>query len=238
MRATVIRTDAKELFGGLKGRLVDKCMRAQVVLASLVLAMDDAPRGKLSPEGEKAFERMWSIQLKSGPDQGRLAVVRLRSRSLGNERRRVLWRGAGGFGHRTGSRGLSGSPGDPENIAAHARLSARPRRRTRRCTTGCSCCGRPRNCATCCRRAISRRFWMSCGANRKPTAAGASPSLGPWKKRDAAPARSARTAMPQRLAAFTVEQAGKTASDPVLSRALAWLRTHQDPRVDTGPRNP
>lgn len=63
-RATVFRTDAKELFGGVKGHLGDQVYAAQVVVSSVVIAMEDAPRGKLSPEGEKAFERMWSIQLK------------------------------------------------------------------------------------------------------------------------------------------------------------------------------
>ncbi len=70
MRSTVIRTDANDLFGGLKGLIVDQVYGAQVVLASLVLAMDDAPRGRLSAEGEKAFERLWSTQLTSGPDKG------------------------------------------------------------------------------------------------------------------------------------------------------------------------
>ena len=70
MRATVIRTDANDLFAGLKGPIVGQVYGAQVVLASLVLAMDDTPRGKLSPEGEKAFDRMWSLQLKSDPDKG------------------------------------------------------------------------------------------------------------------------------------------------------------------------
>ena len=45
-------------------------MQRSVVLGSLVIAMDDATRGKMSPEGEKAFERMWSIQLKDGADKG------------------------------------------------------------------------------------------------------------------------------------------------------------------------
>ena len=58
MRSTVIRTDANDLFGGLKGLIVDQVYGAQVVLASLVLAMDDQPRGRLSAEGEKAFERL------------------------------------------------------------------------------------------------------------------------------------------------------------------------------------
>ena len=96
MRATVFRTDAKELFGGSQGPILSiKCMALRWYFPSVVLAMEDAPRGKLSPEGEKAFERMWSIQLKDGAGQGSLAVVRFRSRSLGNEGLRVLWRGAG-----------------------------------------------------------------------------------------------------------------------------------------------
>src|ERR1700733_7575720 len=70
MRATVIRTDASDLFAGLKGPIVGQVYGAQVVLAALVLAMDDAPRGKLSAEGEKAFDRMWSLQLKDGADKG------------------------------------------------------------------------------------------------------------------------------------------------------------------------
>ena len=70
MRATVIRTDANDLFDGLKGAIVDQVYGAQVVLSSLVLAMDDVHRGRLSPEGEKAFERMWSIQVKDGADKG------------------------------------------------------------------------------------------------------------------------------------------------------------------------
>src|SRR5579862_4087592 len=70
IRATVFRTDANELFGGLKGLIADQVYGAQVVVASLVLAMDDAPRGRMSVEGEKAFDRLWSLQLKTGPDKG------------------------------------------------------------------------------------------------------------------------------------------------------------------------
>src|SRR5579863_3073698 len=70
LRATVIRTDADDLFGGLKGPIVGQVYGAQTILAALVLAMDDAPRGKLSPEGEKAFSRMWSLQVKTGADRG------------------------------------------------------------------------------------------------------------------------------------------------------------------------
>ena len=68
----------------VKGLIVDEVYGAQVVLASLVLAMDDAPRGRLSAEGEKAFDRMWSLAGKERARQGRVALVGLRPRSLGD----------------------------------------------------------------------------------------------------------------------------------------------------------
>src|SRR5271166_5638388 len=70
MRATVSRTDAKDLFSGLKGIIVDQVFGAQAVLSGLVLAMDDAPRGHLSPEGETSLARMWSLQVRTGKDKG------------------------------------------------------------------------------------------------------------------------------------------------------------------------
>ena len=133
--------------------------------------MEDAPRGKLSPEGEKAFERMWSIQLKEGPDARSLAVVRLRPRPVGNEGSRVLWRGAGRSGHRLGSGGLSVAPGHPAQCRCADRLSARGRE-ARRCITGCFCCGRPRSSTAYRGTRTRRRFWRNSGANRKPMAAG------------------------------------------------------------------
>ncbi|HUJ71359.1 MAG TPA: hypothetical protein VLZ30_03890, partial [Verrucomicrobiae bacterium] len=70
MRATVTRTDANDLFHGLKGKIVDQVYGAQVVLSALVLAMDDAQRGRMSAEGEKAFERLWATQIHSGTSKG------------------------------------------------------------------------------------------------------------------------------------------------------------------------
>lgn len=68
MCATVTRTDAKDLFPGLQGLIVDQVFGAQLVINSLDLAMDDAQRGRMSAEGEKSFERLWAQQLKSEAD--------------------------------------------------------------------------------------------------------------------------------------------------------------------------
>jgi hypothetical protein len=53
LRATIVKTEAKDLFPGVQGRLADQVYGAQVVLSTLLLAFDDAPRGRLTPETEK-----------------------------------------------------------------------------------------------------------------------------------------------------------------------------------------
>ena len=173
-RATVFRTDAKELFGGLKGRLIDQVYAAVSVVSAVVIAMEDAPRGKLSPEGEKAFERMWSIQVKDGPDQG---AWQWSDYNLDPwETKDSVAYGAALAALATGlaPADYQSRPEVQENIAALKAYLREGQKSNTHYTTGCSCCGRPRSCATCCRRAISRRFSRSCSANRKPTAAGRS----------------------------------------------------------------
>ena len=59
---------------------------------------------------------------------------------------------------------------------------------------------------------------------------GSNQSLGQWKKRDAAePVAVGSNAYATALIAFAALQAGVQPSQPNLSKALAWLRTHQDP---------
>jgi squalene-hopene/tetraprenyl-beta-curcumene cyclase len=53
-------------------------------------------------------------------------------------------------------------------------------------------------------------------------------SLGPWKKRPAAPPSTGSNAYATGLAAFAIEQAGVSPTDARLARALQWLKSHQD----------
>jgi len=53
-------------------------------------------------------------------------------------------------------------------------------------------------------------------------------SLGPWKKRPAAPPSTGSNAYATGLAAFAIEQSGVLPADARLARALEWLRSHQD----------
>jgi squalene-hopene/tetraprenyl-beta-curcumene cyclase len=227
-RATVFRTDAKELFGGLKGPLIDQVYAAVSVVSAVVIAMEDKPHGKLSPEGEKAFERMWSIQVKEGPGQGAWQW---------SDYNLDPWetKDSVAYGAALGALATGMAPGDyqarPEirhNVAALTAYLRAEQANT----------------------ALHNRLFLLWASSklrdllpnsdkqailaelqRKQEADGGwtLAAMGPWPKHDAAPASVGSNSYVTALAAFSMEQAAVKTSDPVLSRALAWLRTHQDP---------
>jgi squalene-hopene/tetraprenyl-beta-curcumene cyclase len=231
MRATVIRTDAKDLFSGLKGLIVDQVYGAQVVLSALVLAMDDAQRGKLSPEGERAFERMWSIQLKAGPDKGAF---------LWSDFDLDPWetKDSAFYGASLAALATGMAPADyqsrpeiRENIAAlktylvegvktpqplHNRmflLWASSKLHDLLPPAG--------------RQAILDELWRK----QEPDGGWSMQSFGPWKTREAAPVSKGSNSYATALAAFATGQAGVPPAQPGLSKALAWLKTHQDSKT-------
>jgi|HubBroStandDraft_6_1064221.scaffolds.fasta_scaffold112841_2 squalene-hopene/tetraprenyl-beta-curcumene cyclase len=228
MRATVIRTDAKDLFTGLKGLIVDQVYGAQVVLSALVLAMDDAKRGQLSPEGELAFERMWSIQLKTGPDKGGF---------LWSDFDLDPWetKDSALYGASLAALAVGTAPGDyqsraeiRENVAAlrsylREGLKAKQPLHNRMFLLWASSKMRdllpPAE-----RQAILDELWR-----KQETDGGwTMQSFGPWKTREAAPVSTGSNSYVTALAAFTSGQAGVPASQAGLSKALAWLKAHQD----------
>src|SRR3984885_8743420 len=230
MRATVIRTDANDLFAGLKGPIVGQVYGAQVVLAALVLAMDDAPRGKLSPEGEKAFDRMWSLQLKSDPDKGAWPWSDFDLDPW--ETKDSAFYGAALAALATGlaPADYQARPEIQENIAA-LRAYLREGQKTtplhnrvfllwassklRDLLPGPE------------KQAILTELW----SKQQADGGWSIQSLGQWKKRDAAePVAVGSNAYATALVAYAVEQAGVQPSQANLSKALAWLRTHQDPQ--------
>jgi squalene-hopene/tetraprenyl-beta-curcumene cyclase len=226
-RATVFRTDAKELFGGLKGRLIDQVYAAVSVVSAVVIAMEDAPRGKLSPEGEKAFERMWSIQLKEGPAQGAW---------LWSDYNLDPWetKDSPYYGAALGALATGLAPGDyqarPEiqrNVAAltaylRAEQGSTPlHNRLFLLWASSKLHGVLRN-------ADKMAILAELGRKQEADGGWTLASLGPWNQHDAAPPSVGSNSYATALTAFALGQAGLKASDPVLARALTWLRTHQN----------
>jgi squalene-hopene/tetraprenyl-beta-curcumene cyclase len=226
MRATVIRTDAKDLFAGLKGVIVDQVYGAQVVLSALVLAMDDASRGRMSPEGEKAFERMWSIQVKTGPDKGGWQWSDFDLDPW--ETKDSAFYGAALAALATGMApaNYQSRPDIQQNVAA-LRTYLRQGQATplhNRLFLLWASSKLHDLLPDGDKQAILRELWSKQEADGGWTLQ----SLGPWKKREAAPPAIGSNSYATALAAFTAGQAGVPPSQTNLARALAWLRNHQD----------
>jgi squalene-hopene/tetraprenyl-beta-curcumene cyclase len=227
MRATVIRTDANDLFAGLKGAIVDQVYGAQVVLSALVLANDDASRGKLSPEGEKSFERMWSIQLKDGSDKGAWNWSDFDLDPWETKDSAYYGAALGALAAGLAPADYQARPGVQENIAAlktylHEGLKTQSLHNRLFLLWASSKLHGLLSDAD--KQAILDELW------RKQEADGgwSMQSAGQWKKREAAAEAVGSNAYITALAAFTTEQAGVQPSQQGLSKALAWLRTHQN----------
>jgi len=227
MRATVIRTDANDLFGGLKGLIVDQVYGAQVVLASLVLAMDDAPRGRLSAEGEKAFERLWSTQVKSGPDKGTWLWSDFDLDPW--ETKDAAYYGGALAALATGvaPANYQSRPEIQENLAAlrtYLRTGEKTQPLHNRLFLLWASSKFRDLLPDADKQAILDELWRKQEADGGFTIQ----SLGQWKKRDKAPAAVGSNSYATALVAFAAEQAGLQPSQVGLAKALAWLRTHQD----------
>jgi squalene-hopene/tetraprenyl-beta-curcumene cyclase len=231
IRATVIRTDANDLFAGLKGPIIGQVYGAQVVVAALVMAMDDAPRGKLSAEGEKAFDRLWSLQLKSGPDKGAWPWSDFDLDPW--ETKDSAFYGAALAALATGMAPAEyqARPAIQENIAA-MRAYLREGQKTTPLHNRVFllwASSKLRDLLPAAdKQAILDELWRK----QQPDGGWNIQSLGQWKQRDAAPAyaTTASNSYATALITFAAEQAGVQTSQASLSKALAWLRTHQDPK--------
>jgi len=229
MRATVFRTDANDLFGGLKGLIVDQVYGAQVVLASLVLAMDDAPRGKLSAEGEKAFERLWSLQVKSGPDKGAWLWSDFDLDPWETKDAAFYGGALGALATGLAPADYQGRPEIQQNLA-ELRTYLRAGQKTQPLHNRLFLLWASSQLRDLLpegdKQAILDELWRK----QEPDGGWTIQSLGQWKKRDKAPISSGSNSYATALVTYSIEQAGVPPSQAGLSKALAWLRTHQDAR--------
>jgi len=227
MRATVTRTDANDLFGGLKGLILDQVYGAQVIVASLVLAMDDAPHGKLSPEGERAFERMWSIQLKTGADKGAWLWSDFDLDPW--ETKDAAFYGAALAALATGlaPADYQSRPDIRENVAAMTEY-LRAGQKTQPLHNRLFLLWASAKLRDLLPDSTKQEILSDLWRQQQSDGGWTIQSFGPWKARDAAPPSNGSNSYATALAAFTVEQAGIRSSQANLSRALNWLKSHQN----------
>jgi len=230
MRATVIRTDANDLFAGLKGPIIGQVYGAQVVLAALVLAMDDAPRGKLSPEGEKAFERMWSLQVKDGADKGAWPWSDFDLDPW--ETKDSTYYGAALAALATGlaPADYQARPDIQENVAS-MRAYLRENQKTTPLHNRLFLLWASSKLRDLLPQADKQAVLNELWSKQEADGGWSIQALGQWKEREAAkPVATGSNAYATALVSYAVEQAGVETSQASLSKALAWLRAHQDPQ--------
>jgi len=230
LRATVIKTNAKDLFRDVKGPLADQVFGAQAILTALLLSMDDAQRGnRLTPEGEKAFERMWSLQVRDGKAKGGWHWSDFDLDPW--ETAEAAYYGASLAALATGvaPAHYQARPEIRENVEAltaylRAAQSTQPlHNQLILLWASLQLSGllpEPD------RNAVVNEVWRKQQADGGWTLE----SLGPWRKHPEAPPATGSNSYATGLAAFTLEQAGVRRSDARMSRALAWLEAHQDPQ--------
>ena len=234
LRATVVKSEAKDLFPGVKGRLADQVFGAQTVLSTLLLAMDDAPRGALTPETEKAFERMWSTQLRDGREKGAWYWSDFNLDPW--ETPNAVYYGAALAALATGiapAHYQTRSAIQP-NVAAlvsYLRDEQRAQPLHNRLILLWASAKLNHLLPPAERQVILEDVWHKQQADGGWTLE----SLGPWPKHSEAPPSNGSNSYATGLVAFTFQQAGVPRSDPRMSRAVAWLEAHQDPQSGSWP---
>jgi squalene-hopene/tetraprenyl-beta-curcumene cyclase len=228
MRATVIRTDANDLFHGLKGPIVDQVYGAQVVLSALVLAMDDAQRGRLTPETEASLKRMWTTQVHEGEDKGAWQWSNFDLDPW--ETKDAVYYGAALSALATGIApdGYQARPEIQENIAemkTYLREGLKSQPLHNRLFLLMASAKLHNLLPEADKQAIVDEVWKKQQADGGWTLE----SLGQWKKREKAPVGSGSNSYATAVVVYALEQAGAGHTDNGLARGLAWLRTHQDP---------
>jgi len=227
LRATVVKTDAKDLFRDVKGPLADQVFGAQAILSALMLAMDDAQRGSLTPEAEKALDRMWSLQIRDGKAKGAWHWSDFDLDPW--ETAEAAYYGAALAALATGvaPAHYQSRPEIRGNVAAltaylRGEQSTQPlHNQLILLWASLKLSGLLPEAD---RNTLLDEVWRKQQADGGWTLE----SLGPWRKHPEAPPAAGSNSYATGLATFTLEQAGARRSDARMSRALAWLAAHQD----------
>ncbi len=217
MKSRVAKQDLKELFPKTQGPHAAEALGVESIFSALFLAMEDAPGGKLSPDGEKAFARMWSLQKPGG--EWDWNVFDLDPWETPDS----IFYGATLAALATGTApaGYQSRPDIRQNVAAltsYLRKEEAGQPLHNRLMLVWASTKLRDTLPDAKRAAVLEEVWQKQG----PDGGWTMESLGAFKKHEGS--NSYATG----LVAFAVQQAGVARSNARLSRALDWLKAHQD----------
>src|ERR1700722_6856109 len=227
LRSRVGLTEAKDVYPAFKAEpLASQYLGVEAVYAALFLAQADASSATLGGDAQKAFDRMWSLQLREGPAKGAWAWF-----SLGLDPYEMP--PATFYGAALGALAAGTTPAEYRNrpevreritdlnaYFARERESQSLHNRLMLLWASTKLAGALPEAA---------RQWMIDEIGRKQEADGGwtIQSLGPWKEHPRALASTGSNSYATALVTFVLETQDVAYADPRLARALAWLESHQ-----------
>ncbi len=229
VRARVDITDPAQFSknpGFINNPRAARFVSAESIFAALLLTLDNPA----SPEVPRAFDRMWSMQLKDGADQGAWQwLVTFGDPSSNPE--------ATYFGASLAAMAVASAPaeyrkradvqGHVASLAAYFESHLENQPLYNRLSLLWASSKLPSILPAAAQRSLIDQTL------KKQEADGGwkMESLGPWAAHPEAPPSSGSSSYATGYVALTLQKAGMKPSNPALARALTWLRTHQDPQA-------
>jgi squalene-hopene/tetraprenyl-beta-curcumene cyclase len=227
LRSRVGLTEAKDMFPAFKAEpLASQYLGVEAVYAALFLAQADAANETLSADAQKAFDRLWSLQLREGPAKGAWSWF-----SLGLDPYEMP--PATFYGAALAALAVGAAPGEYRNrpevreriadlnaYLARERESQPLHHRLMLLWASTKLAGVLPDAA---RKSMIDEIWRKQEADGGWTIQ----SLGPWNEHPRALASTGSNSYATALVTFVLETQDVTQLDPRLLRARAWLESHQ-----------
>jgi len=229
LKSRIDKKDAKELYPKSKGTYAAQATGVESVLAALLLATEN-DGGKLTAEAEKAFDRMWSLQIREGKSKGAWDWYNLNLDPW--EMPDSVFYGAALAAIATGSApsDYRARPEVRENVAAligflqNEQASQPLHNRLMLVWASAKVPGLLTD---------AKRTAIADEISRKQQSDGGwtMESLGTWATHENAPLSVGSNSYATALAALTLERAGVARTNPGLQKALDWLKSHQNRKL-------
>jgi squalene-hopene/tetraprenyl-beta-curcumene cyclase len=227
LRARVEEKHAKELFAGFaKEPMASQALGTESVLAALLLTVDDSSHSdKLSSEAEKAFGRLWALQIQEGEGKGAWAWFSLNLDPWEMPESRFFGAALAALAVGSAPPEYRARPQVAKHVSAltaylNSEQAAQPLHN--RLMLLWASAKLPEALPAAATKAIAHEAWRKQSEDGGWTLE----ALGPWKQHPAAAPTTGSNGYATAFTAFVLQKAGGATTN--LKRALEWLRANQD----------
>ncbi len=229
IKSRIDKKDASDLYPKSKGAYAAQATGVEAVLSALLLSTEN-DGGGLSADAEKAFDRMWALQIREGKSKGAWDWYSLNLDP---------WETPDSvfYGATLAAIAIGNAPSDyrarpqiRENITAliaflQNEQAAQPLHN--RLMLVWASTKLPGVLTDAKRAAIVDEI----SRKQQPDGGWTLESLGTWAKHEDAPPSVGSNSYATALCALTLERAGVARDNPGLKKGLDWLKSHQDPKL-------